>query len=164
MSFALACKTFVRILGDADLAAKIRALLEPGGAAPEAAPRSDALTLLAALQREARLVDFLMEPLDGYGDAQVGAAARDVHRDAAKTLARLFAPEPLRAEPEGDELAVAAGYDPAQIQLTGNVAGEPPHRGVLRHPGWRATRCEVPSWSGGEDAARVLAPAEVEVR
>ena len=130
MSFALACKAFVRILGDADLAVKIRALLEPAAAETAAATRSDALTLLAALQREARFVDFVMEPLDEYSDAQVGAAARDVHRDAGKVVERLFAPEALRGEAEGEELTVAAGYDPAQLRLTGTVAGEPPHRGA----------------------------------
>ena len=40
------------------------------------AQRDGALALLALLQREGRLVDFLREPLDGYGDADIGAAAR----------------------------------------------------------------------------------------
>ena len=37
------------------------------------ATRHDALSLLAVLQREARLLDFLKEPVEGYSDAQVGA-------------------------------------------------------------------------------------------
>jgi hypothetical protein len=45
-----------------------------------AAQRDGALALLALLQRDGRLVDFLREPLDGFADADIGAAARDVHR------------------------------------------------------------------------------------
>ena len=54
------------------------------------ANRSDAITLLATLQREARFVDIVSEPLDGYSDAQIGAAARDVLRESGKVLNRLF--------------------------------------------------------------------------
>ena len=41
-----------------------------------------AIQLLALLQREGRLVDFLREDLGSYSDAQIGAAARDVHAGA----------------------------------------------------------------------------------
>lgn len=163
MNLALAFRAFFRILRDSAFADRVRRLAEP--AAGEAASgRSPALTLLATLQREARLVDFLEESLDGYSDAQVGAAARDVHRDAAAVVARVFGLEPLAAEDEDSEVTVPAGFDPARLRLTGNVAGPPPHRGVLRHAGWRATRCEVPEWTGADDAALVVAPAEVEVK
>src|SRR5207253_6846543 len=36
-----------------------------------------AVQLLAILQREGRLLDFLQEDVDGYADAQIGAAVRD---------------------------------------------------------------------------------------
>src|SRR5436190_8646559 len=62
----------------------------PKPSAPKPA-RSEALTLLAALQREARFVDFIQEPLDDYADDQVGAAVRDVHRQCRQVLERLFA-------------------------------------------------------------------------
>ncbi len=132
---------------------------------PAPAPaRSEALTLLAALQREARLLDFLMEPLDGYPDAQVGAAARDVHRDSARVIRRMFDPQPLRAEEEGRAVEVPAGYNAARIQLTGPATGEPPFRGTLRHPGWEAAACDLPVWNGKPDDTRILAPAEVDTR
>ena len=51
--------------------------------APKTPPRREAITLLAALQREARFVDFVQESLAGYTDAQIGAVARDIHRDCA---------------------------------------------------------------------------------
>ena len=58
---------------------------------PKPPARSEAITLLAALQREARFVDFIQESLAGYTDAQIGAAARDVHRDCGTVLKRMFA-------------------------------------------------------------------------
>jgi len=125
--------------------------------------RSEALTLLAALQREARLVDFLMEPLDGYSDQQVAAAVRDIQSDSRKVLERMFAPKPLRSENEGTKLTVPAGFDAGAFKLTGNVTGEAPYEGVLMHPGWTATKVEVAVWKGSDETANVIAPAEVEL-
>ena len=130
---------------------------------PARTPRSEAVTLLATLQREARLVDFVQESLDGYSDAQIGAAVRDVHRDCGKVLERLFALRPILQQEEGDLLDVPAGFDAGRYRLTGNVAGDPPFRGRLVHHGWEATKCQVPAWSGTELAARVVAPVELEL-
>ena len=170
--FGLGVRAFFRVFKDALFAEQLHQLLnaEPPQAldAPtlevDLAPaRSEALTLLAALQREARLVDFLMEGLEAYSDAQVGAAVRDVHRDSGALMQRLFGIEPLRPEAEGEGVSVPQGFVVANFRLTGNVAGEAPYQGVLRHSGWRATRCELPAWSGQDDVALTIAPAEVEV-
>jgi hypothetical protein len=131
---------------------------------PKPAARSEAITLLATLQREARFVDFVQESLAGYSDAQIGAAARDVHRDCGTVLKRLFELQPATDKEEGAEVEISAGFDPARWRLTGNVAGQPPFRGRLVHPGWEATICELPTWSGSTAAARIVAPAEVELR
>lgn len=131
---------------------------------PKAATQSEAITLLAALQREARFVDFIKEPLGGYSDAQIGAVARDVHRDCAAVVERLFAVTPIVGQDEGTQVEVPVGFDSGRFQLTGNVAGDPPFHGRLAHHGWEATRCEVPAWSGKETSARVVAPAEVELQ
>jgi hypothetical protein len=153
-----------RVLRDPALADRVARGGEPGRR-PEAAPaRSEALSLLGVLQQEARLVDFFMEDLAAYSDAQIGAAVRDVHRDGAAALERLFAIRPLRKEPEGSDLLVPAGFDAGAVRLTGNVAGAPPYRGKLRHPGWLATRVELPRWTGTAEAGRVVSPAEIEVR
>lgn len=161
----LAFRAFVRVLSDPSFAEQVARLAQ--GEAPPAPPkppaRSDALTLLAILQREARLVDFLKESLSGYEDAQIGATVRDVHRDCAAALERLFALRPIDTRPEGGDAEVPAGFDASRIRLSGNVTGSPPFRGKLRHAGWEATRCQIPEWSGPEDAARIVAPAEVEV-
>jgi hypothetical protein len=126
--------------------------------------RSEAIMLLAALQREARFVDFIQESLAGYTDAQIGAAARDVHRDCGAVVQRMFALQPAVSEEEGKEVEILAGFEAGRWRLTGNVTGEPPFHGRLVHPGWEATICELPSWSGNAAAARIIAPAEVELK
>ena len=124
--------------------------------------QSEAITLLAALQREARLLDFLMEKLDGYDDAMVGAAARTVHDDCATVIERLFDVQPLRDEAEMSQITVKTP-DASLVQLVGNVSGDAPYTGRLTHHGWVARKCELPTWSGLAKAAFVLAPAEIEM-
>jgi uncharacterized protein DUF2760 len=133
-------------------------------AGPQKSARSEAITLLATLQREGRFVDFLKEDLGGYADAQIGAVARDLHRDCAKVVERMFAVQPLLNTDEGAAVEVPAGFDAARYRLVGNVAGAAPFRGMLVHHGWQATRCDLAEWVGGEDSARVIAPVEVEVK
>ena len=136
----------------------------PARSVPESPRRSEALTLLAVLQREARLVDFLKESIAAFDDAQVGAAVRDVHRDASAVIERLFSLRPVMSESEGASVQVPAGADAARIRLTGNVTGQPPFRGTLRHHGWEASKIQIPEWSGASASANVVAPAEVELK
>jgi hypothetical protein len=125
--------------------------------------RSEAITLLAALQREARLVDLVQQPLGSFTDEQVGAVARSVLRDSAAVLARFFVLKPVLSESEGSEVQVHAAYDPGRFKLSGNVGGNPPYHGKLAHAGWEATTINLPSWTGSKDSANIIAPAEVEV-
>ena len=130
---------------------------------PPKPKRNDAVSLLAALQREARFVDFIQEPLDGFSDAQIGAVAREVHRDCGKTIDRMFGIEPLSDAEENAAIELSEAYDPGIYRLTGNVPSSGPYSGQLAHHGWKTTRCEVPSWTGSDEAAPVVAPAEVEI-
>jgi hypothetical protein len=183
---ALAFRVFFLVLFSGERAGQVRRALSPARA-PSAGPssvqpsadtvverpipksarkpvRNDAVNLLSALQREARLVDFIKEPITGYSDAQIGAAVRDVHRDCAAAIERIFGLKPIEAAAEGAEIEIPARFDPARIHLVGNVAGQPPFRGKLCHHGWEATRCELPAWTGGDRSALVVAQAEVELR
>jgi hypothetical protein len=135
----------------------------PAATAANAAPDPrPALQLLSVLQREGRLVDFLEEDLTGFPDAAVGAAARTVHAGCKKALEELVGLEPVLREAEGAQVTIERGFDPAAVRLTGNVVGEPPFRGALRHHGWRVRDVKLPRARDGEDA-RVVAPAEVEL-
>ncbi|WP_213956615.1 MULTISPECIES: DUF2760 domain-containing protein [unclassified Variovorax] len=169
------------LLADADLAARYVALRDgtPPAPAPvqpppapvmppppppvlkEAGPEA-ALQLLALLQREARLIDFVGEDIGAYGDADVGAAARVVHEGCAKVLREHFSIVPVRDEAEGARVTLPAGFDAASVRLTGNVVGQPPFAGNLTHRGWRVTDVRLPKTAEQHDA-RVVAPAEVEL-
>lgn len=124
--------------------------------------RDGALALLALLQREGRLVDFLREDLSGHDDGTIGAAARDVHRGCKKVLDQHFGFEAVLPGEEDTSVTVPRGFDPAEIRLVGEAKGEPPFQGTLRHHGWRATQVKLPGLADGVDRT-VVAPAEVEV-
>lgn len=133
---------------------------------PDGKPAGDgnlaAVQLLAILQREGRLLDFLQEEIDGYSDAQIGAAVRDIHRGCKKALAEHMPLEPVLREPENAQVRVDPGFDPSRIRLVGNVVGEPPFTGALRHHGWRIAKVTLPPPPRGTDPS-VVAPAEVEL-
>jgi hypothetical protein len=134
----------------------------PKPPAPEIKPTDGALQLLGILQREARILDFLMEDIGPYSDEQVGAAARDVQLKSREVLVRQFAPAPVIDAVEGSTANPPDG-NPALVKYVGNVpaTGKPP-AGVLRHRGWRATTATLPKLNSRDDLA-VLAPAEIEV-
>lgn len=134
----------------------------PAPPKPEVRPEDGALQLLGMLQRDARILDFFMEDIDGYADDQVGAAARDVHTHTREVLVRHFAPAPVIDAVEGS-VANPTDKSPALVKYIGNVPAKgKPGAGVLRHRGWRATSVQLPKLNSRQDLV-VLAPAEIEV-
>ena len=121
-----------------------------------------AVHLLAILQREARLVDFLEESLDGYDDATVGAVSRKVHDDCKRTLDKYFTLSPVMTEPENSQVTIPAGFDANRVKVSGNAVGEPPYNGTLQHKGWTAVSKGLPQRGKSYDPSIVF-PAEVEV-
>lgn len=162
-----ACRTFFSILDygripDDVVAALVKPETAPPAAVPLPADGPDrAMQILALLQRDGRLVDFLMEDIAAYADAQVGAAVRDVHAGCAQALKRYVTLRPILDEEEGGAVTVEYGADPGRIKVVGNTAGAPPLRGLLRHRGWEAMRIELPPLPA--TGRTVIAPAEVEV-
>ena len=184
MRLFLAIRVFFVVLFRRDSALRIRELLAVKPSAPAEVPllpsppntnpnaknqpvsqvsksvrRSDALTLLSALQRESRLLDLVCESLDEYNDAQIGAAARDVLRDTRKTLDRIFGLTHLIDTPEGEAIEIPNDPSPVRWRIVGK---ESSLRGTLSHPGWQASRLDLPQWQGGVDDSTVIAAAEVE--
>ena len=129
--------------------------------APKAPDHAEALHVLSLLQRDGRLIDFLAENLEGFSDAEIGAAARTVHQGCKKALDAYLELEPVYKDAEGATVTVAAGFDPAAVRLTGNVVGTPPFQGALRHHGWRARKATFPPPPQKDPA--IIAPAEVEL-
>ena len=136
---------------------------EPEPAPPVEESTDRAVQMLALLQREGRLIDFFSEDLTPYPDAQVGAAVRELHAGCRKALEQYVTLEPIIEGEEDGPVTVEAGFDPATVKLVGNVTGQPPLRGLLRHRGWRATEVELPPLAPQESARAIVAPAEVEI-
>ena len=169
----LSISAFFSILGSGELPEDVvdelvkpreAARPQPPAAVPEAPPPDPghrATQLLALLQRDGRLVDFLMEDLTPYDDAQIGAAVRDVHSGSRQALQRYFTLQPVLDDEEGRPVTVERGADAARLKVVGNVTGQPPLRGVLRHRGWETTRIDLPPLPA--TGQLVIAPAEVEV-
>ena len=121
-----------------------------------------AVQMLALLQRDGRLIDFLAENISAYPDAQLGAAVRTIHETCRQVLDHYVKLEPILNSEEDQPVTVQVGFDPAAIKLLGNMAGERPVRGVLRHKGWRVKEVNLPPLPQGAGRL-VVAPAEVEL-
>lgn len=129
---------------------------------PSASPtpaRDSAITLLASLQREARLVDLIQEDLSQYSDAQVGAAARPCLQQCGGVLTRLFQLQPVVDAAEGASVDVAENASSIRYQWVGEGTAA---TGKLVHHGWQATKVELPKWTGDPSDANVIAPAQVQ--
>ena len=142
---------------------------EPARPAPgrPQASRADAeiVHFLAMLQEKGRLVDFLMDDINAYSDAQVGAAARVVHAGCKGVLQEHFMINPVRTEQEGSTVQVPAGYSADEYRLVGKIAGSAPFSGVLVHRGWKTGMVKLPQLlRGAADPLPAIAPAEVEVK
>jgi hypothetical protein len=117
------------------------------------------------LQARGRLVDFLMDDINTYDDAQVGAAARVVHAGCKAALLEHFRISPVRAESEGATVQVAAGYLPDEYRLVGKISGPAPFSGVLVHHGWKTDAVNLPRvLRSSTNRLPAIAPAEVELK
>jgi hypothetical protein len=137
----------------------VKAAAPPAAAKPQAGPADGAVQILAILQRDARLVDFLMEDISAYSDEQVGAAVRDVQAQSRQSVERYLRLEPVIDGVEGD-YTKTEGVSAGAVKLIGNVppSGKAPG-GLLRHKGWKAAKVELPAAA----PSAIVAPAEIEV-
>ena len=138
--------------------AEIKPVEPPKPPKPSGAP----LRMLALLQAEARLVDFLLEDIQGLPDAQIGQAVREVHKKAQAALKQHAVIGPVLSGNEGDNATVPKGFDPSAVRVVGNVTGQPPFAGQINHPGWRVKELKLAPLPEGADEF-VLQPAEVQI-
>lgn len=138
--------------------------------------RNDAVTLLAVLQRDARLLDLVHESLDDYSDEQIGGAARNVLRDTRKAMDRVFGLKRLVDDAEGARIEIPGQASPIRWRVlssgtnstgtnsTGanSSGGASGSRGTLVHAGWIASKTDLPTWTGKKEDVLVVAPVEVE--
>jgi hypothetical protein len=156
--YDLGKKTAARANTDPAFAKKLDELFNP----PAPRPNPDPIRLLGLLQRDARLLDFLMENLSAYDDQQIGASVRDIQAKSQGVIRKHLTLEPVLGQEEGARVTVPVGFDPSAIRLVGNVSGQPPFHGTLQHAGWRVKAANLPQPNEGQDEF-VLMPAEVEL-
>ena len=171
MRLILAFRSFFAILFSGALPDDVAAALglsrrtvpkpAPTPAPSQATPSDGALQILSILQRDSRLIDFLMEDISSYADDQVGAAVRSLHDQSRDALNRYIQLAPVIDGVEGTFTRLAS-IDPSSVKLLGNVPPQPPPGGILRHKGWRCVKVDLPALQGKQDA-KIIAPAEVEI-
>ena len=178
MKIVLAFKCFFALLFSGELSPEIltelnltkrsgattsspKATAPAAAAAPTVRTADGALQILAILQRDSRLIDFLQEDIAGYSDDQIGAAVREVHDQSRDAIARYVTLAPVIDGVEGT-YAKAPAQDANMVKFVGNVPAKPPAGGTLRHKGWRATKVDLPALPARQDAT-IIAPAEIEI-
>jgi hypothetical protein len=146
---------------DAATAEQVRAARAAGAKAADA----EVVNLLALLQQKGRLLDFLMDDVTKYPDAQIGAAARVVHQGCSSVVREYFEIQPVHPGQEGGALTLTKDYDAERYRLLGRVAGEPPFTGRVLHRGWLTAAVKLPERIGASahGATGIIAPAEVEL-
>lgn len=158
----------------------LRAGNKPAAAPPPAAPppvaakpvaqppvqTGEALVLLSLLQEKGRFLDYLMEDVGAFSDAQVAAASRVVHQGCSAVIRECLALAPAHAGKEGDRITIDPGSDPLQYRLIGKVPGAPPFSGVVVHRGWKTSKLALPRHTRPVDPAgqNLITPVEVEIR
>jgi len=160
----LSIRAFFKVITDPEVAKKVEPILTPPPPEPPKPPRlsGEPLRLLNVLQRDGRLLDFLLEDISAATDEQVGAGVRELHKKAQAAIKEHLTLEPILPGQEEAPVEVPAGFDPSAVRVTGNVTGNPPFRGVLKHHGWRVRSYKLPAPPPGVDEL-VVAPAEVEL-
>jgi len=108
------------------VATRVPAATEKSGAdASDSGALDRAVQMLALLQRDGRLVDFLEEDVSSYPDGQLGAAVRTIHSscrqfwNATSNSNRSFLPRRT--------IRLRCRWA-AAIKLIGSVTGQPPIR------------------------------------
>jgi len=167
---ALAFRSFFAILFSGQLPADIAQAFGFAKAEPQPAPKAvrqvgpsdGALQMLGILQRDSRLLDFMMEDISAFEDDQIGAAVRNLHDQCRDSLNRYVRLAPVIDGVEGTFTKIDSN-DPNTVKLLGNVpASGKAAGGMLRHKGWRADSIDLPPLAASQNAA-IIAPAEIEI-
>jgi hypothetical protein len=124
---------------------------------------AEVVAFFGLLQEKGRFVDFLMEDITAYDDADVGAAARVIHQGCRQVLQEHFNVSAISESAEGSQVTVPAGYSADQFRIVGKLSGDPPFTGTLIHKGWKTEFVKLPRIAKTERLPPI-APAEVELK
>ena len=125
---------------------------------------SSLMYFLSTLQEKGRLLDFVMDDIAPYSDAQVGQVARVVHQGVKEAINDMMEIAPIHSGSEGETISVAEDYNAQNCRLVGNLAAQPPFSGRVLHKGWKATVLRLPVRQDNiVDRRQVVQPMELEV-
>jgi hypothetical protein len=138
----------------------------PKPAKPEPTQTGEALILLSLLQEKGRFLDYVMEDITAFNDAQVAAASRVVHQGCSAVIKECLALSPTHEGKEGERITLDRSSDPHRYRLLGKVPQQPPYTGVVVHRGWKTTKLALPRVTRPVDPTgpNVITPMEVEVK
>ena len=75
-----------RTMAEPAFAGKVQDLITPPPPPPPPKKSGEALRLLTLLQRKGRLLDFLLEDIQGATNEQIGAGVRELHKESQGVL------------------------------------------------------------------------------
>ena len=159
-NLANAITTFFSVLAQGKTLQKEKISSIPKG---EIKVNADLIWPLYLLQREARLIDFLLEDISSAPDDLVGAGVREVHTKCRKYLLEKLTLQPIISQEEGARVTIESGFNPSKIMLTGYLEGQPPYNGTLKHQGWEVLSSQIPEVTDSFRKNPVLAQAELEI-
>ena len=151
---------YFKVLKDADFAAKVDKLAKPEPPKP-VKPSGASAAHADHAPCDGKLIDFLLDNIQNASNDDIGNFVARCNRRRQATLKKYLVIEPVMGQPEGETVDVPKGFDPSAVQLTGNVSGQPPFKGTLRHPGLRV-RDQTGNTTRGTGRVH-SAPAEVEL-
>ena len=96
---------------------KLRSLVRRRVERPASEAFDRAVQMLALLQRDGRLIDFLAENISTYPDAQLGAAVRTIHEACRKVLEHYVKLEPILNSEEDQPVTVQGGFRSGSHQI-----------------------------------------------
>lgn len=127
-----------------------------------------AVQLLSVLQKQGRLIDFLMEDIGEVEDEQVASAARVVHSGCQDVLHKYFSILPIRNESEGQGLQVFEEEVDKSIELQGDCDPKQKSTAILLHKGWKNENVQLPTLTKEKQKLlidnQILYPAQAEIR
>lgn len=144
---------------------KLQASLEESTRFKNQSSHSDVLTLLSLFQEKGRLLDFLMDDITLYSDAQVGAAGRVVHQGCSKVLSEFFNVSPLHTDDEGTVINLRKEDSILAYRVLGRSFDQTPFDARILHRGWGTDKVNVPRRSLAPNTLSnkfVISPVEVE--
>ena len=119
-----------------EFAAKVDALAQPPKPPEPAKPNPEPIRFLALLQRDGRLLDFLLEDVSAATDMDLGAGVREIHRQCQKALKDHL--DPLSFTIATFALCGFANISSVGIQIGGIGALAPERKQDLARLGFRA--------------------------